>query len=285
MWSQQVTMIDSSRLLFIFHNFGVAIIPVSWIHQKPVIQPLPSLLFGSHEYETALFDRQGNWWLATTEEGLQKISPQKQFFSSELLINQKEKEQTKYEVVSVNRQKDILWISTYGDGFFELNLHNGKQEQHLFQSTGKNIWTNFIWNIHPLGKDTLLIGTQAGLFWYTTSNDKYGRLPGYPGKPAILDSVAITTQFIDSHGLNWMGLGKGKGLCCYDNKSQHFTYYPGSSVHGYPFRYPTGITEDKQQNLWFVSDASTELVYWKRSTGQFQVIHLPPSMKEQLSNL
>ncbi len=61
-------MIDSSTLLILFHNYGLAVIPISWQGNKPELHELSPLLFGITEYQGALCDRQGNWWLATTEE-------------------------------------------------------------------------------------------------------------------------------------------------------------------------------------------------------------------------
>jgi hypothetical protein len=53
-------MIDSTSLLFLFHNYGLAMIPVSWQNNSPVIHNLSAPFFESNEYGTALADRQGN---------------------------------------------------------------------------------------------------------------------------------------------------------------------------------------------------------------------------------
>jgi streptogramin lyase/two-component sensor histidine kinase len=282
-WSHQVSMIDSTRLLFLFHNYGLAMLSVSWQNNNPVIHNISAPLFETNEYINALRDRQGNWWLATTGEGLQKISPYKQNFKSSTLINNSSGSPTKYEVISTTRYNNTLWVATYGDGFFEINLLSGKQQQHRLYKDDETV-ENFIWNVRQVNADTLWLGTQAGIFWYRISAKKYGRLT-YPDKPPALDSVSITTQFIDSHGLVWMGLGKGKGVCYFDTKKRSFTYYPGNTPGGYPLRYPTYFAEDKKGNLWLVSDASTVLVYWNRNTKQFQNVTLPSALQKQLSNL
>lgn len=282
-WSHQISTIDSTRLLFLFHIYGLAIVPISWQNNEPVIHTPSMPMLETNEYGKAYRDRQGNWWLGTTEEGLQKISPNKQFFNSTDLVSNSSGKPTKYEVSSTSRYGDRLWVSCYGDGFFEIDLATGKQKHHRIKAIGNETVENFVWNTRQINNDTLWVGTQAGLFWYALSSNRNGRVTG-ANKPGLLDSVAITTQFVDSKGWVWMGLGKGKGLCYFDPGKRQFTYCPGNSPDGYPLRYPTSIIEDKHGNLWMVNDASRILVYWKRSTQQFEKITVG-GKQSLLSNL
>src|SRR6266496_2336224 len=109
LWSQQLSVIDSGRLLFLFHNYGVAAISVTWQKNKPVIHTPSPLLFENYEYNAALPDRQNNWWLATTEQGLQKISPGKQNFKSDILIDKQTRLPVKYDINSISKYHNTLW--------------------------------------------------------------------------------------------------------------------------------------------------------------------------------
>jgi signal transduction histidine kinase/ligand-binding sensor domain-containing protein len=284
LWSQRVSVMDSANLLFSFHNYGLAIIPVRWKNGQPIIHFPSSLLFESKEFGSALRDRQANWWLATTEDGIQKISPQKQYFKS-IHLASNSGDAIKYEAASFTRAENSLWVSVYGEGFFEINCNTGKQQQHNFAKTVKNKWADFTWNIRQVCNDTLWVGTQAGMFWYRLSTKKAGRLPSYPGKPPVIDSVAITMQFEDSHGLVWMGLGKANGICSYNYNNKRFNYYPLNTPGGYPLRYPISAAEDTGGNLWFVSDASTSLVRWDRYQDRFQIFPLPFRYRQQVAGL
>jgi len=274
-WSQQLVAIDSSNLLLLLHNYGLLIIPLRWNSGAPRLTTLSPLLFDESEYQAALRDHQGNWWLATTKEGLQKISPSRQYFIGSNLIDRQTKRPTRYEAMSSVRLGSTLWVCTYGEGFFEIDLTTGRQIQHKLTGTGDDTWSNFVWNISPQNKDTLFLGTQIGLFWYRTGTGGAGRLKGYAGAPPALDSVAITTQYVDSHGLLWMGLGKGKGLCTYDRDTHRFSWYPGNTTDGYPLRYPTDVAEEANGDLWFTNDASTLLVHWDRKSNHFTKVSLP----------
>jgi len=284
-WSQTVTVLDSSRMLLLLHNYGMIIINIDWREGLPYFYSMTPLVFPASEYNTALRDVQGNWWLATTREGLQKISPSRQHFHGETLIDRTSGQPARYEATTISHSGTHLWIGTYGNGFFEKDLRNDSIRQYLLTHTGDDTWANFVWNIRQINEDTLWLGTQTGLFWYCLRTKKSGRLPGSPDKPPALDSVAITTQFYDGKEFVWMGMGKGKGLCRWDLEQRRFHYYPGNDPHAYPLRYPTHISDDGQDGLWFVSDASTKLVHWSRRTDSFQVVSLPASLRDQLGDL
>jgi signal transduction histidine kinase/ligand-binding sensor domain-containing protein len=284
LWSQRVDMIDSSQLFFLFHNYGLSIIPITWKKGVPCMHNPSPLIFESTEYNNALCDRQGNWWLSTTDEGLQKISPYKQSFIGGILIDAPSAEQVKYETNSISRFGRSIWISTYGKGFFSIDPRSRHYEQHLFHHTGNDLWANFIWNLCQVSADTLWVGTQTGLFWFAISSQKYGRIPAFQGKPCAIDSVPITTQFMDTKGLIWIGLGKGNGLCYFNTLNHRFTYYPANSRE-YPFRYPLSFAENAKGDIWLTSDASNLLVKWNREKNHFQTISLPTTTNSQISNL
>ncbi len=283
-WEQRISEIDSSKILFLFNDGGFSILPVNWQNNKPELQQLSPPLFTEQHFNTAICDRQKNWWLATNEGGLQKISPFKQGFMGDTLFT-KTGIPIKSEIVSVNKSNNKLWVATYGNGFFEIDAATHKQQQHLFSKTNNDMWANYVWNVRPVSNDTLWVGTQAGMFWYNIASEKFGRLPAYKGKPVVIDSVPITTQFTDSHNLVWIGLGTGQGVCCYHIKNKIFTHYRGSSAEGYPLRYPTNIAEDANGNLWFANDGSPVLIRWKRNANVFEKITLPFATQKQIGDL
>lgn len=284
-WSQKVVAMDLSRLLFLFHNYGLVEISIRWENNKPLIKSLSPLLFESFEYHAALQDHDGNWWLMTANDGLQEIASDKSLFKTDALVDRSSSKPVSFEMVSLNRYKNHLWLSTYGDGFFKKDLVSGKQQQFRLTDRANDPWQNFIWNVRQVSDDTLWLGTQAGMYWYCLSKNTFGRLRAQNGKPSVLDSVPVTTQFVDSRGWVWMGLGKGKGLCSFDPGKRSFRYYPGNASNGYPLRYPTSIAEDKKGDLWFTNDASARIVRWDRESQQFDIVSLPHEVQGKVGDL
>lgn len=225
-----------------------------------------------NEYTTRVWmqDKEKNWWITTKEEGLLKLTPQKQIFKSKDLSVAISKQLSSYEVNSFNRVGDDLFISTDGDGLYEWNLSSAKLSRHLFEK--KSSLMNMVWNSRLENKDTLWVGTAEGLFWYNIKNKKFGRL--FQTYPKILDSPAITTQFTDSKGFVWMGLGGGRGVAVYNPVVKQFQIIP-NEPGGYPFRYPLAIAEDASHDLWFLSDNVPHLVRWSRKENKFYTIILP----------
>jgi hypothetical protein len=80
-----------------------------------------------------------------------------------------------------------------------------------------------------------------------------------------------------------MGLGQGKGVCCFDAANKKFSYFAGNAA--YPLRYPMCIAEDGKGDLWFTNDASTLLVKWNRQSARFQTIELPLTKQQEAGNL
>jgi signal transduction histidine kinase/ligand-binding sensor domain-containing protein len=284
-WSQRIASIDSSRMLFLFHNYGLAILSFDWRDKTPVMDSLSGPLLGDREYKTALRDRQGNWWLATSRDGIQKIVPTRQCFTGVSLLDQSTRRAIKYEASSFSRYGRTLWVATYGEGFFAIDPSTCRQQQYRLKNTGVVTWSDFTWNVRQVSADTLWVGTQAGMFWYCLSSRTNGRLPAWPGKPPALDEVSVTSQFRDSRGLIWMGLGRGNGLCRFDSARRRFDYYPGNSEKGYPLRYPLSIAEDTKGDLWMTSDASNSLVQWHRASDRFTVTPLPSTNRNHIGPL
>ncbi|HVS96538.1 MAG TPA: triple tyrosine motif-containing protein, partial [Puia sp.] len=285
LWSQRIAAVDSAKILLLFHNYGLAILSLRWRGGTPVLDSISQPLLEDRKYTSALRDDQGNWWLATIRDGLKKIVPGRQCFTGITLLGRSSGTPIKYEATSFSSWGHRLWIATYGEGFFSVDETTGRQQQHRLQHTRIATWADFTWNVRQVDADTLWVGTQTGLFWYSLSSHSNGRMPPYPGKPAELDQVAVTTQFRDSHGLVWMGLGKGKGVCCFDSASRRFYYYRGNSPDGYPLRYPLAFAEDGKGDLWVVSDASNDLVRWHRASGRFAVIPLPATDHQHIGAL
>jgi len=285
LWPQEVVAADSSTLLLLFHDFGLATVPVHWRQGTPVPDSVSVRCFDDHDFQTALRDRQGNWWLATRGEGLLKVTPAGLPFTSSSLPDKVSHHAARHETVTFSRYGSRLWIGTYGDGFYSLDSASGQPVQHLLTNTGTGAWGNYIWNLRQINADTLWAGTQAGLFWYSLGSGRYGRLPSLPGRPRVLDSVAITTQFRDSRGLIWMGLGKGNGLCTFDPVRRNFKWYPGTNIDGYPLRYPVSLAEDSKGRLWLTNDASSSLVRFDRTTGRFTLVPLPATPADHFGPL
>lgn len=229
-----------------------------------------TIYFPKNIFRKAIQDNEGNWWITTDANGLLKISPDKQLFRKKELVDEKTKRPSHFEISSFYKINNKIFIASYGDGFYIWDPASGKLKHH---SAKYRVYSeNMVWNFRLHSKDTLWLGTQQGLLWYDLQNNHIGRIEQH--HPSVLDSFAITTQFTDSKNLVWMGLGHGKGVCVYDKIKKSFRAFPNNN-NAYPYRYPVSVAEDKNENLWFVSDATSDLVLWNRKEKEFKKVIIP----------
>lgn len=266
-WHQRFSPLGEGWLAFSFELKGLSLVKLNDEDQQLSIHYNPEIYFPDHTFRRMMKDREGNRWITTDVNGLLKISRDKQFFHAKSLIDPNTGLESRFEISSFYRFRNSLFIASYGNGLYEWNLPSGKLEHYSIRS--HEFSENMAWNIRHEQGDTLWIGTQHGLLWYHVNNHQHGYL-NQP-HPKVLDSFTITTQFVDSKGLVWMGLGAGHGLCRYDPVRKKFHVYP-NGPDTYPFRYPIAVAEDQASNLWFLSDNVSDLVRWNRANGKFKII-------------
>ena len=125
--------------------------------------------------------------------------------------------------------------------------------------------------------DIALISSYNGAFWFKPKQNEekivLKRLPNYPNRPSIMDSVAISKLFKDSRGAIWMGLARSNGLVRLDSRQQQYKHYPmGKGKNFLPIRTVSYIAEDKTGNLWISGHKGGGLVRWLRDKDSFEVV-------------
>ncbi|MGH2644128.1 MAG: ligand-binding sensor domain-containing protein, partial [Chitinophagaceae bacterium] len=266
---QCISGLNDGWLALSFSTRGVAWVRLFHRNGKLSLTSDGNVELSSHAFGRWNSDAEGNLWITNLTDGLWKVSPGKQVFGSKELKDRQGKQVLAYETMSFYKIKKRLFVCVYGDGFYEWDLISNKMNHHSAQHGFHS--ENMVWNLYQHTEDALWIGTQQGLLWYNLNNKKLAPLA--QPHPSILDSFAITTQFSDSKKLLWMGVGSGKGVCVYNHEKKTFKTYVYSD-DAYPFRYPLAIGEDKDHNLWFISDATPHLVQWIRKENRFRKVML-----------
>ncbi len=266
----EIVLLKNGWIAICFENIGLV-----WVHleQKDKMLSITSdkvIHFAGSTIYKVLEDNEGNLWIGDLHKGLYKIAYKKQHFKKTELTNTHHKLPSPFEVASFYLAEKTLWVSSYGDGVYGWDEATGKYKHFSVKSHSQ--WSDYVWNVRTHQKDTLWVGTQVGLIWLNTTNGHFGRL--LQKHPKVLDSVAITTQYIDSKGIVWMGLGRGNGLCSYDTHSGEFKTFPFRNG-SYPYISPVAVAEARNHDLYFTSPSSGNLVHWIRKESRFQIISFP----------
>lgn len=218
----------------------------------------------------ALSDSFGNVWLGTrlglckTELNANNFQT-KNFTEKQSLTGQQGLNET------ICFTKNGIYITTSGNGVYYRSFPEiGGKWNNIVWSKAQNA-SNDVWNVRQHKKDLLWIGTQKGMQWLNEKTGKKGSLSF--GKPyRTMDSVPITTQFVDSDSLLWIGLGKGTGVSVYDLKLEKITKYLHSGSLGtMPIRHVLYVSEDCFNNIWLADSHSKKIMSWIRKQDKFIV--------------
>ncbi|HKR06746.1 MAG TPA: histidine kinase [Bacteroidia bacterium] len=183
--------------------------------------------------------------------------------------------------------RDSLWyVGTYGNGLFRINTYNNSSVHFDLGMHDSSGLSNSIWHIRSHSKDTLWISTQTGLLWFHEKNFTSGFV-NYPGMPVIVNKYQIIcTQFEDSKGIIWMGIGFGNGLVTYNRQSGKWYHYntkePGCPL---PLRHITAIDEDENGDMWMGTQRGGGLIKWSRKDDKFSLITAQPESEFSQDNI
>lgn len=183
--------------------------------------------------------------------------------------------------------RDSAWyVGTYGNGLFRINTYNNSSQHFDLGMHDSSGLSNSIWHIRPHSKDTFWISTQTGLLWFHERNFTSGFVD-YPGMPGILNTYQIIcTQFEDSKGIIWMGIGFGNGLVTYNRQSGKWYHYntkePGCPL---PLRHITAIDEDENGDMWMGTQRGGGLIKWSRKADKFSLITAQPESEFSQDNI
>jgi ligand-binding sensor domain-containing protein/signal transduction histidine kinase/DNA-binding response OmpR family regulator len=211
---------------------------------------LPGALNGNVVREIRA-DSYGNIWIGTEDAGLIKFDHQTGLFSSiteginHINIGSR-------NVQGLLVDKDDLWIGTYDDGIYILNIPSQKIKNHFeLKNRGIGLETNSFITFLQTTDGTIYAGSVIGLYRFNreTSSFKY------------LDDVAAGT-FIhslleDKNGNIWIGT-YGKGLFKYDRLSgiSKKIISDKGDYENLRNEFITSIFEDNTNRIWFTAEGS-----------------------------
>lgn len=141
-----------------------------------------------------------------------------------------------------------------------------------FNKAGKR---NLPWNISLYTKDTLLITTSYGALLLNTIDYTIKKF-WQPGMPAVIDSNAIVSSFIDSRNQLWMGIGGGNGVFTIDILTHKWKYFsPKTAAAVFKLRYPVCIGEDRDSIIWMAGAEGITRWNYHKETFDTLITKLP----------
>ena len=267
-YSSELIKMSSGELFCTLSNGGFIQLGDISSHKQSLLRSVKEIILRERMIYAIRQDRDNNLWVGTNN-GLYKYSLDNSFAQTSTLIS--DKAHQNFEAGTIRLVNSNIFIATSGAGFFI---------KHKDLNEWKNIVWNerpgwrFIWDINKSNSpDTFWVGTQSGLCWWNCIHNTHGSLL-LNGSHSLIDSVPVTTQFIDHANRLWMGAGFGNGVFVYGMNNHTLSSYSKNAIkNSLPIRHPTAITEDQEGNIWMGGQDGTGLVELKSKAQRFTIYH------------
>ena len=164
------------------------------------------------DYVQCLFeDDSSNIWIGTLNGGLNKLSSDKQDIINYSNLPSHHFYFPSNNITYVTQTDSFLWIGTWEEGLFKLNLKNNLFTQFLFngERNDSNVET-LIWDIHKKSDNVFLLSTNEGLIEFNTVNKAYSKYH---------NELFFRKVITDSKERVWAGTYDYHGIYLFDNKN------------------------------------------------------------------
>lgn len=207
-------------------------------------------------------DSYGTIWIGTEDAGLIKYDPGSGLFSN-LTEGPDRVDIDSRNIQGLLVDDDDLWIGTYDNGIYILDIPSQKIKNHFeFTDQKSGLRTNSFITFLKTTDGFIYAGSVMGLYRYIPESLSF----------KYLDNVAagafIHALFEDKNKNMWIGT-YGKGLFKYDKLSEISEKILSKNGNYETIRseYITSIFEDKNYRIWFTTEGNG-FSYIDKSTGE-----------------
>lgn len=147
-------------------------------------------------------------------------------------------------------KKKILWIATWGNGLFKVNLKTNKTERYFHNLSLDSDYSDAVRTLFEDSNNNIWVGTRGGLYRFNSDKNTYTAFKHNPKKP---ESISVNTTFDiyeDSEGIIWVGT-YGGGLNKFDPQTETFQAF--TTTDGLLGNTVFSVLPDNNQNLWLLS--------------------------------
>jgi ligand-binding sensor domain-containing protein/two-component sensor histidine kinase len=245
-WESKIEMLNDSAFAINGGSYGFYIMHLN--RQTGRITCDGKKFLSSYKITGLFLDKDKRLW-AGTSEGLlqQKLNPS---FVSSYHFGPAPGDVLTGGFMSAYSYKDKLYAGRYSlnKGLVILNKSTMQLEKQIDFYGGNNGW-NEILSMEMYHADTLWLGTNAGLLWFDTKTNHYGKVFDEKKYPRS-SGMSVILSPANKDGYAWM-CGELQGLVVrYHIASRKFTLFTSTTQPALPFDRVKSIVYDSYGDVW-----------------------------------
>jgi Signal transduction histidine kinase len=199
-------------------------------------------------------DDKKNIWIGTEDAGLNKFDPVTKVFTKSPL--------TSNNIHSLLYDDNKLWVGTFSDGLYVMNVHTQETASYKNTSSIHSIKDDNIYSIYKDSSGKIWIGSMTGLQYYDRVPDTFKRVQESLIKSQVNDILE------DHKGILWFAT-MGNGVFSYDRFSEEWRHYSSSAdITDDTGKSVICLLQDKENRLWIGTEGAGISIF-NRETNSF----------------
>lgn len=275
-WNAKAKFLNDTTLILNLISGGV--VSIGFESRTKKLQFSSDRIYGGLRSFCHFIDKDKRLWIGTVNglygQQLQEMAVRK------IAVPNLYAENTRVATVLSHAQK--IFIGCFNKKSTALKVFSNKgdsllREISFFDSSSD--W-NEVWSISPYKKDTLLLGTRAGVLWFSINDYKYGEF-----KPANTNNF-FSQPFIDLQpptldGTMWLLVKHGRTVAKYNINTGSLAQFNSQSKPSFPISDVKHFVRDAEGNVWF---GGRGLCRYNELTGLFDTLMLNFSGRNKYSS-
>lgn len=187
-------------------------------------------------------DGEKNIWIGTEDAGLNKFNPATKVFTKSPVPSK--------NIHSLLYDNNKLWIGTFSDGLYIMNLLTQKVTSYKNSTSANSIKDDNIYSIYKDSSGKIWIGSMTGLQYYDQKADNFKRVREHQITSQVNDILE------DYKGIVWFAT-IGDGLFSYDRFSDEWQHYSSQvDIADDSGKSIICLLQDKKNRLWIGTEGA-----------------------------
>lgn len=265
-WESRITMLTDTSFAVNGGYYGFYIYHIN--RQTGKITTNGKKYLGEHKIQCLFMDREKRLWAGTSKGVLQqKLVPP---FLKSYLYQPLPTDSITGSIMTAYRHGNKLYVGRFSRNKGMVIIDTGTMSiTKTIAFYGKDNMWNEIRSIQMYHPDTLWIGTNAGLLWFDTRTEKYGKLHNTLNDQFNYFSKLSVLSPVRKDGYAWLGGVLNGTVARYHIPTRSFTFITASTQPALPFEKIKSFAYDSYGDIWI---AGHSLARWNNQKQEFDTV-------------